>query len=145
MKEGWFIRRDTGESFPIHEHERDIRDPTFARRLGISEKAIKNFRKYVPVRDRIPFLRALLKDGVIRVRGRGIFASVEHWSDDNDNAMVFRAVHKWGQTVGAGPCLMLCITNLKTGERVNLFWLVFDEAMKAGQPFESVPVEVSER
>lgn len=138
MKEGWFIRMDTGDSFQIQEHERDARDPELARRLGLPESFIKDFAKYVPVRDRVRFLLRVLQAGVIRARGHGIYATLEYWADDDVAA--FRAIHRWANAIGCGDCTLLQMVNLKSKKRFASMFLNFDEAMRNGTAFQNEEV-----
>lgn len=141
MTEGFFIRLDNGNSVQITEHETDIRRPEIATELGVPDNIFRQFGKFVPIKDRVRFLRWLLGQvPIARVRGHGVWTAVEYACDDN--ATAFRAIHRWGKKV-CGPCMMLCLSNLKTGERINAFWLQFDEAMKAGKPVGSVEVTTS--
>jgi hypothetical protein len=141
VTDGWWIRLDTGSSVRITEHELDIRNPEIARRLGVPDAIFKQFVDFTPVKDRIRFLRWLLSVvPIARVRGHGVWATVEY--DADDNAPAFKAIHRWGKKV-CGPCLMLCFVNLKTGARVQSPWLLFDEAMRKKIQVSSVPVEVT--
>lgn len=141
MNEGYWIDSRTGRSIEIDEHEIDIRRPEVARRLGVPHEVLRQFGRFVPGTDRVQFLKWLMRHApIIRARGYGVVVSVQWGCVENDAAL--RAIHKWGRKVGCGPCLMLCMSNIKTGERMNSFWLRFDEAMRKGKAVESMPVEV---
>jgi hypothetical protein len=141
MTEGYFIRIDNGEVFPVKNHEMDVRNKEFSRKLGVSNADFAHFAKYTPVEDRKEFLFWLLRQArLIRVRGYGIWVAIQYSSANDKQAL--QAIHRWGKKV-CGPCLMLRITNIKTGKQFNSFWLPFDEAMKKGKRIKSVPVEVT--
>jgi hypothetical protein len=141
MTEGYFIRIDNNRVFPVRDHEIDVRNKEFSRKLGITDAVFSQFGKYTPVEDRKEFLFWLLgHSGLIRVRGYGVWVSIQYSSTSNKQAL--QAIHRWGKKV-CGPCLMLRITNIKSGKQFNSFWLPFDEAMKKGKRIKSVPVEVT--
>lgn len=141
MNEGFYIRIDTGKAFSVQDHEIDVRRPEVAKALGVPNEVFGQFGRFETGKDRIPFLRFLLTQvPVIRVRGYGVWVGIQWGCGDDQQTL--KAIHKWGKKV-LGPCTMLCMTNIATGTKFNSFWLPFDEAMKAGEPVESVPVEVT--
>jgi hypothetical protein len=140
MTEGYFINITTGRSYPVRDHELDVRKAAFAKKLGIPDHVFQQFPDYEPVKSREVFLRWLLGQvPIIRVRFYGVWAGIQ-WGCGSDK-QAFEAIHKFGKM--CGPCMMLRMANLTTGKQYNSFWISFDEAMKAGKRIKSVSVEVT--
>ncbi len=138
MTEGYFIK---GQKFyQVQDHEMWLRDSggINARLLGASAMTVAMFKDFAPVKERCQFLSWFLgKIPAIRARGHGIWVSCEWGCCGNQKA--FRAIHKWGKAMGLGPCMMLRMVNLMTGEQFNMFWLLFDEAIRSGHPLPIIP------
>jgi len=138
MTEGYFINITTGKAYPVRDHELDIRKSAFAKKLGVPDHIFKQFADYEPVKDREVFLQWVLsKVPIIRVRGYGVWVAIQ-WGCGSDK-QAFEAIRKWGRKV-CGPCLMLRMSNIKTGKQYNSFWLPF-ESMKANKCLKSVHVK----
>jgi len=114
MNDGfWLNYKNPISIFTIHEHERWIRTPGNAKKLGVPKAVIKDFKQFTPEKDRDKFLMFVMGNApVMRVRGHGIYVTFEYAS--KTDAMPLKAVKKWCHGF-AGPALFLRVVNLKTG------------------------------
>ena len=114
MNDGFWINYKNPEViYEIHEHERWIRTPGNAKKLGVPKAVIAMFNKFQPEKDRDKFLTfVMLNAPVMRARAHGIYVTFEYVN--NTDALPLKAVKKWCNKF-AGPVLFLRIVNLKTG------------------------------
>ena len=132
MNEGYWINYDTGKEFPINEHERWLRTPGNAQKLGVPRSVIAMFKKFKPEKDRDKFLMFVMsKASVMRVRGHGGHVAFEYSSRDRQAPM--DAIWMWGKR-NAGPFTGLYIVNFGTNETTSIIYSQFEEAMESSGP-----------
>jgi hypothetical protein len=111
--EGFWLNWETGTLVSIHEHEQDIRSPGVAKTLGVPTTIFRQFGRYMVGRDRIKFLRWLLKQvPLIRVRDH----AGEHVTFDfaaGSNTKPYAAIKIWARERG-GPTTLLMLANIQT-------------------------------
>ena len=129
MKDGWWINTRSGKDFLIDEHERWIRRPGNAKKLGVPNNIQKDFSKFEPVKDRNEFLLHIMRRSpVMRVRGHGNYVTFEYASRSRRDAI--DSIWMWGLNNSAGPFTAIYIVNLATGEKTNIMWRDFLQMMK---------------
>jgi hypothetical protein len=130
MNEGYWINYERDITIPIDEHERFIRDPKNAKKIGLSPSVIKSFSKFKPVQDRDRFLLFLMQQApIMRVRGHGSSITFEFSTHSRQTAM--DSIWVFGKE-NAGPFTMLNIVNFATGEKVEMLFQDFEELMDSG-------------
>jgi len=130
MKDGFWINYRTGKEFDIDEHETWIRRPGNAKKLGIPSKVQKAFPEFTIVKDRIKFVMFLMQHApIMRVRGHGNYVTFEYSSRSRNDPM--DSIWLWGLK-NAGPFTGMYIVNFATGEKTNIYWRDFKEAMESG-------------
>jgi hypothetical protein len=130
MREGYWINYETGNVFPIDEHETWVRNRANAKKLGIPASTFKQFPKFKVVDDREAFLVFLLKEApVMRVRGHGIDTTFEYYNRQCGEAL--EAIREFSQKNG-GPFSTLNIHNLATGEATSVVQNEFMELIDRG-------------
>ncbi len=130
MKDGYWINYKTGKSFPIDEHETWIRRRGNAKKLGVPEKVRRAFPEFKIVKDRTRFMMFLMQHApIMRGRGHGNYMTFEYSSSSRQDPM--DAIWLWGLK-NAGPFTGLYIVNFATGEKTNIYWKDFKEAMDSG-------------
>ena len=132
MNEGYWINYGTGKEFPIDEHERFLRTPGNAQRLGVPKAVIAMFGKFKPEKDRDKFLMFVMaKAPVMRVRGHGGYVAFEYSSSSRRDPM--DAIWKWGKK-NAGPFTSMYIVNFGTKETTSMPYSQFEELMESSGP-----------
>ena len=135
MKEGFWLNFNTGKSFVIDEHERWLRAPGNAEKLGVPQQVIDSFSEFVVTRDRNKFLISVMQHSpIMRVRGHGGYVTFEYSSRSRNDPL--DAIGLWGRTV-LGPLSEMNIVNFATGEMTNIRWSEFKKAVDGGA-YESV-------
>ena len=130
MKEGYWANYGTGKMVPVYEHEEFIRELGNAKKLGVSDKVIKSFGKFKPGKDRDKFLLFLMQNSqLMRIRDHGDFASFEYSSHNRSDPM--DVIWAWGKR-NAGPYTGLLISNFATGEKTQIMWEQFEQAVDSG-------------
>lgn len=130
MKDGYWINYKTGKDFPIDEHERWIRKPANAKKLGLSKELMETFENFTPKRDRNKFLLFLMKHApIMRVRGHGHYVTFEYSSRRRNPPI--ESAWLWGME-NAGPFTTMRITNFATNETVEMSFKQLDELMESG-------------
>jgi hypothetical protein len=130
MKEGYWLNYRTGKEFEIDEHERWLRAPGNARKLGVPPNVIIMFNNFRPEKDRDKFLLFVMKSApVIRARGHGSHMTFEYASRDRqspmDSVWMLAKQH-------AGLFTQLDIVNFATGESTQVSFQDFESAMDSG-------------
>jgi hypothetical protein len=132
MKQGWWINTRSGKAIVIDEHERWIRRPGNANKLGVPKRVQAEFKNFEPVKDRNEFLLYVMRKApAMRVRGHGQFATFEYAQRNRRDAM--DAIWLWGLK-NAGPFTGLRIVNFSTNEKVEMRWGEFKELMESDGP-----------
>jgi len=127
MREGMWINYRTGKTFDIDEHERWLRRDDNADKLGVPQKVQDAFGEFEPVKDRDKFLLFVMKHApVMRVRGHGNYVTFEFSS--RQKRQVMDEIWLWGLK-NAGALTGLYIVNFATGEKTNVYWNEFKNAM----------------
>ena len=118
MEEGYWMNWKTRVIVPIFEHERDIRLPTTAKKLGLTTALTRQFGRYVLEKDRGEFLFWLMKKApLMRIRGHGLSVTFQYAAASD--RLPHAAIRKWTkETVGKDSVLILNIENLQTGSRI---------------------------
>jgi hypothetical protein len=130
MQEGYWINYVTGKTFVIDEHERWLRDPRNAAKIGLPKMVMEALSKFKPVKDREKMLLFVLQHSpLMRVRGHGNFITFEYSSSSRSDPM--DAIWTWGKK-NAGEYTGMYIVNFATGEKVNIFWKDFERAADEG-------------
>jgi hypothetical protein len=130
MREGYWINYETGNVFPIDEHETWVRNKTNAKKLGIPASTFKQFPKFKVVDDREAFLIFLMKEApVMRVRGHGIDTTFEYYNRQCGDAL--EAIRQFARENG-GPFSSLNIHNLATGEATSMVQHEFMDLIDQG-------------
>jgi|GEM_PF-7043107 len=125
MNEGFFINYsrnglpdEPNNWIKIDEHERWIRVPSNAKKIGVSDDVIENFKDYTPVEDRDEFLKYVLANSpIIRMRGHGAYFAFE-FSSKKVNAPlweIFEFMNWFG-----GAYTGMVIVNFSTGEKAQM-------------------------
>ena len=117
MKEGFWGNYETGEYFRIDEHEKWLRRPGNAERLGIPSGAIADFPKY-PTREAL-LLSVYRRAPVMRWRGHGTSVTFEF--DGAGWARPLELICKWGRAF-AGDRLHFHMVNFRTMEIFDALW-----------------------
>ncbi len=131
MREGYWINYRVGQVELIDEHQRWVRRPGHAARLGIPPEAVGEFARFDPATDRDEFLRFLMGCApVMRVRGHGgsvtfEFISRRGWRAPLDAIASF-LVDK------AGPHLGLTIVDLGVPAVIAMDYARFIDLFSAG-------------
>jgi hypothetical protein len=128
MNDGYWVRYTGKEkTVRIQEHEVDIRNPAFQKKLSISPETIKEFPKFKVGTDREKFMIWLMgKEPIMRVRGHGSYVSFE-FSSHNRNS-VLDSIWVFGKEM-LGPFTTLSISNFATGEAWTGTYTQFEEIM----------------
>lgn len=127
MRDGMWINYRTGKSFNIDEHERWLRRKGNADKLGVPKKVQDKFDEFEPVKDRNKFLLFVMNNSsVMRVRGHGNYVSFEFSS--RRKRQVMEEIWLWGLK-NAGAYTGMYIVNFATGEKTNVYWNEFKDAM----------------
>ena len=117
MKEGFWGNYETGEYFRIDEHERWLRAPGNAARLGIPEAVRTMFAKYPTREELLPFVYRHAP--VMRWRGHGASVTFEFESSEWERPL--ELIRKWGYAF-AGDELCFRMVNFRTMEVRNALW-----------------------
>ena len=135
MKEGYWINYGNGKVFPIDEHERWLRTPGNAKKLGLPANVLAMFKKFKPEKDRDKFLLFVMQHAdVMRARGHGNYISFEYASSSRQQPM--DAIWEFGKE-NLGPFSSLNIVNFATKENTQIMFQEFEELMQSGG-YESV-------
>ena len=117
MKEGFWGNYETGTWFRIDEHERWLRTPGNAARLGVPGKTVAAFAQY-PTRDEL--LPAVYRHApVMRRRCHGTSVTFEFDSAEWERPL--ELIHKWGRFF-AGDHLHFHMVNFRTMEVRDALW-----------------------
>jgi hypothetical protein len=110
--EGWWLNWKTGKLVCIREHEQDIRSPGVARKLGVPSEVFSQFSRYKVGRDRIKFLRWLLKTvPLVRIRDHaGEHVTFEYAAGSDTKP--YAAIKIWARR--RGPTTLLMLANIQT-------------------------------
>jgi len=142
MREGYWINYRTGKEFLVDEHERWLREPDNARRLGLSSKVADAIPGFEPVEDREKMILFVMQHApVMRVRGHGNYATFEYASRARRDPI--EAIWMWGLRK-AGDYTGMYIVNFATGEKTSTYWKDFKQAMEIGGASEVMRVATSE-
>ena len=117
MKEGFWGNYETGEWFRIDEHERWLRTPGNAERLGVPEETAAAFAKYQTRDELLPFVYRHAP--VMRWRGHG--SSVTFEFDSAEWGRPLELIHNWGRSF-AGDHLHFHMVNFRTMEVRDALW-----------------------
>ena len=130
MKEGYWINYRTGKEFPIDEHERWLRKPGNAKKLGLPDRVADAISGFEPVKDREKMILFVMQHApVMRARGHGNYVTFEFASRRRQDPM--DAIWMWGLS-NAGDYTGLYIVNFATGEKTSIYWKDFKDAMDIG-------------
>lgn len=117
MKDGFWANYETGEIFPIDEHELWLRRGNNANLLGIPENISERFGEFTARADRDSFLLFIFSNApVMRIRCHGAYATFEFNSKDSANS--FRLIRQWCASY-AGPQTGLNIFNFASAEHIQ--------------------------
>lgn len=131
MTEGFWINYKTGKVVPIDEHERSIRRPDVAKKLGVSALE-KEFSKFKLEKDREKFLLWLMKSApLMRVRGHGTEVTFDF--DSRSRLDPLDAIAEFGRN-NLGPFSRMTINNYATKEMNYLSFQQFEELMDTSGP-----------
>jgi len=130
MKEGCWINYEKSPIviLDVEDHEMNIRDESFANKLGVPKDLQKTFKKFKPREDREKFLTYIMQHSpLMRMRGHGADITFEYYSHRNKDPM--EAVHEASHTYG-GMLSTLNIYNLATNEVTSMQRVDFDEVLE---------------
>ena len=128
--EGYWANYDTGKIFPIDEHERWLRTPGNAKKLGLSPKVISMFKSFRVEKDRDKFLMFVVAHApVIRIRGHGYSTTFEYSSHSKREPL--DVIWKYGKQ-NFGEASGLYIVNFATHESVQMSYQEFEDNMQSG-------------
>lgn len=128
MREGFWINYRSGKVFEVEEHEKFLRQPGNADKLGLSDALIHElFTKFKPVKDRDKMLTRLMHQApVMRVRGHGNDVTFEFASSSKRDPL--EAIADFAR-MNLGPYSGMTIVNMATGESNYLLYPDFKALM----------------
>jgi len=130
MREGYWLNFRTGKIFDIDDHERWLRTPGNAKKLGVPDSVISMFKKFRPVEDRDKFLLFVMSRApIMRIRGHGDYVTFEYNSRLRQEPL--EAIWLFGKE-NAGPFTTFNIVNFATNESVTMRFHELEEQMESG-------------
>ena len=117
MKEGFWGNYETGEWFRIDEHERWLRAPGNAVKLGVPEETVAAFAQYQTRDELLPFVYRHAP--VMRWRGHGTSVTFEFDSFEWERPLAL--ICKWGRAF-AGDYLHFHMVNFRNMEVRDALW-----------------------
>ena len=137
---GLWINYNTGQIEEIDDHERWIRRGNNARKFGVPDDVISDFKDFVPAEDREKFLLFILdKSSLMRCRSHGNYVTFEFSSRRIEKPIA--AIRKASEVIGLGMYSGMFISNLATGEQVSTNYLTF----KRHSQWADKVIQLSER
>jgi hypothetical protein len=140
-KEGFWISKDTGQYWPVHEHCLFAKSPEGATAMGLPEHVREMIATLscdyqrntndtsTSAMGREQVVIAVLKAGYIRMRGHGAQFSFEFWGDTSKTLWV---IYEFCQNM-AGPFTWVVINNLKSNEQFAANFEDFAKRMKSDE------------
>ena len=129
MKEGFWGNYETGEWFRIDEHERWLRKPGNAEKLGVPEAVIKRFAENPTRETLLPFVYR--RAPVMRWRCHGSSVTFEFESPGWERPL--ELIRKWGRSF-AGDCLCFHMVNFRGMEVRDALWRDLRQEAESRRP-----------